>query len=213
VDKEAEPMNISFIDTITFDKQGLVPAVVQDVETKEVLMLAYMNKEALNQTIETRKATYFSRSRQELWEKGETSGNTQKVAGLSYDCDADTILLQVEQTGVACHTGEQSCFFNDVIASPRKEDILLELYSLIETRKEQQEDGSYTGYLFKSGIDKILKKVGEETSEVIIAAKNNDKQEIISETSDLVYHLLVLLADLNIEPSEIKKELTKRRKG
>jgi phosphoribosyl-AMP cyclohydrolase / phosphoribosyl-ATP pyrophosphohydrolase len=213
VDKEAEPMNISFIDTITFDKQGLVPAVVQDVETKEVLMLAYMNKEALNQTIETRKATYFSRSRQELWEKGETSGNTQKVAGLSYDCDADTILLQVEQTGVACHTGEESCFFNDVIAAPRKEDILLELYSLIETRKEQQEDGSYTGYLFKSGIDKILKKVGEETSEVIIAAKNNDKAEIISETSDLVYHLLVLLADLNIKPSEIKQELAKRRNG
>jgi phosphoribosyl-AMP cyclohydrolase / phosphoribosyl-ATP pyrophosphohydrolase len=206
-------MNINFIDTITFDEKGLVPAVVQDVETKDVLMLAYMNKEALKLTIETRKATYFSRSRQQLWEKGETSGNTQKIVGLTYDCDADTILLQVEQTGVACHTGEKSCFFNNVIAAPERENVLNELYSLIQKRKEDQEDGSYTAYLFKSGIDKILKKVGEESSEVIIAAKNNDKQEIISETSDLVYHLLVLLADLNIEPSEIKKELTKRRKG
>jgi phosphoribosyl-AMP cyclohydrolase / phosphoribosyl-ATP pyrophosphohydrolase len=206
-------MNSSFIDTITFDEKGLVPAVVQDVETKEVLMLAYMNKDALKQTIATRKATYFSRSRQQLWEKGETSGNTQKVVGLSYDCDADTILLQVEQTGVACHTGEQQCFFNNVIAAPKKEDIILELYSLIETQKEQQEDGSYTGYLFKSGIDKILKKVGEETSEVIIAAKNNDKNELINETSDLVYHLLVLLAKANISPTAIKSELAKRRKG
>jgi phosphoribosyl-AMP cyclohydrolase / phosphoribosyl-ATP pyrophosphohydrolase len=205
-------MDYSFIDSIVYDEKGLVPAVVQDVETKEVLMLAYMNKEALKQTIETRKATYFSRSRQQLWEKGETSGNAQKVVGLSYDCDADTILLQVEQTGVACHTGEKSCFFNNVITPPKREDILLELYSLIQKRKEDQEDGSYTTYLFKSGLDKILKKVGEESSEVIIAAKNNDKQEIISETSDLVYHLLVLLADLNIEPSEIKKELAKRRK-
>jgi phosphoribosyl-AMP cyclohydrolase / phosphoribosyl-ATP pyrophosphohydrolase len=205
-------MSSNFIDTIIFDEKGLVPAVVQDVETKEVLMLAYMNRDALNQTVKTRKATYFSRSRQELWEKGETSGNTQKVVGLTYDCDADAILLQVDQIGVACHTGEQSCFYNNVITAPERENVLNELFSLIKKRKEQQEDGSYTGYLFKSGIDKILKKVGEESSEVIIAAKNNDKQEVISETSDLVYHLLVLLAETNISPAEIKKELTKRRK-
>nr|WP_198949189.1 bifunctional phosphoribosyl-AMP cyclohydrolase/phosphoribosyl-ATP diphosphatase HisIE [Lottiidibacillus patelloidae] len=204
-------MDRNILERITFDDQGLVPAIVQDVKTKEVLMLAYMNNEAIMTTLETKRGVYYSRSRQELWVKGSTSGNTQHVVGLSYDCDGDTILLQVEQTGVACHTGEKSCFFTNVIQAPKKQDVINELYALIRERKESMTDGSYTSYLFESGLDKILKKIGEEASEVIIAAKNEDKDELIYESSDLVYHLLVLLVNTGISIEEIKKELEKRR--
>lgn len=203
------------IEEIQFNSDGLVPVVVQSVETKEVLMLAYMNKEALKLTIETKKATYYSRSRKSLWIKGETSGHTQRVCGLYYDCDQDTLLLKVEQKGVACHTGNMSCFYREVFEDDMKRNqdtgILDALYDIIKTRKANPVEGSYTTYLFTKGIDKILKKVGEETSEIIIGAKNNSKEETVYEISDLVYHLLVLMVNQGIDPSDIKKELEKRR--
>lgn len=200
------------IENIKFDENGLVPAIAQDINTKKVLMLAYMNKESIERTLEEKVAVYYSRSRGELWKKGETSGNIQNLKGMSYDCDGDSILLTVEQVGVACHTGEYSCFFNQVIAADDKEDILQSLYSLMKERKENPVEGSYTNYLFKEGIDKILKKVGEESAEVIIASKNNDKEEMIYEISDLVYHTLVLMVEQGVEIDDIKLELEKRKK-
>lgn len=207
-----------FIKSVKFDDKGLVPVVVQDVVSKDVLMLAYMNKEAIKRTLKDKVACYFSRSRQELWIKGETSGNTQKVVKMSYDCDVDTILLLVEQTGVACHTGNYSCFYRDLFDDTNKmefeveKSILKELYDLINERKNNPVEGSYTNYLFEKGIDKILKKVGEESSEVIIASKNTDKNELIYEISDLVYHTLVLMIEKDVKIDEIKKELLNRRK-
>lgn len=207
-----------FIKSIKFDDKGLVPAVVQDVVSKDVLMLAYMDKEAIKRTLKDKVACYFSKSRQELWIKGETSGNTQKVVKMSYDCDVDTILLLVEQTGVACHTGNYSCFYRDLFDDTDKmefgveKSILNELYGLINERKNNPVEGSYTNYLFDKGIDKILKKVGEESSEVIIASKNTDKSELIYEISDLVYHTLVLMIEKDVKIDEIKKELLNRRK-
>lgn len=209
-------MNINeILSKIKFDESGLVPAIAQDINTSEVLMLAYMDEDAITKTLEQGVVHYFSRSRQRLWKKGETSGNIQELKSFYYDCDQDTILVKVKQTGVACHTGEYSCFFNKVFEAEYIEennDILEELYLLIKDRKLNPIKDSYTCYLFEKGLDKILKKVGEETSEVIIAAKNDDRAEIVYEISDLVYHLLVLMVNESIEVAEIKAELNKRKK-
>lgn len=199
------------IQEIKFDDRGLVPAIAQDINTKEVLMLAYMDKLAIEKTLEEKIAHYYSRSRDKLWKKGETSGNIQIVKEFSYDCDADTILLKVEQVGVACHTGSYSCFFNNVLELQDESNILKSLYDIIEDRKNNPKEG-YTDYLFKKGLDKILKKVGEETSEVIIGAKNKNKEELIYEISDLVYHVLVLMVNEGVKMEDIKKELEKRRR-
>ncbi|MFA6877493.1 MAG: bifunctional phosphoribosyl-AMP cyclohydrolase/phosphoribosyl-ATP diphosphatase HisIE [Fusobacterium sp.] len=206
------------INEIKFDNKGLVPAIAQDVNTGKVLMLAYMNKEAVEKTLNEKIAHYYSKSRQELWKKGETSGNIQKIKGFYYDCDKDTILIKVEQVGVACHTGNYSCFFNEVLNEDNKEnfqnneDVLKELYLSITDRKNNPREGSYTNYLFREGIDKILKKVGEESAEVIIASKNESKEEMIYEISDLVYHVIVLMINQGVAIEDIKKELVKRRK-
>lgn len=206
-------MNFELVN-IKFDEKGLIPAIVQDLNTGKVLMLAYMNNEAIKLTLETKKTWFYSRSREKLWNKGETSGNYQMVKQLSYDCDGDTILLEVEPLGHSCHTGEESCFFNKVFDEnlDYDKDMLQKLYSRITDRRENPVEGSYTNYLFNKGVDKILKKVGEETSEVIIASKNNSKDEMIYEISDLVYHMLVLMIDRGVTISDIKKELGKRYK-
>jgi phosphoribosyl-ATP pyrophosphohydrolase/phosphoribosyl-AMP cyclohydrolase len=191
-----------------FGADGLIPAVVQDARTRELLTVAYMNQEALRLTLERRETYFWSRSRQQLWHKGETSGNSQKVTKVSLDCDTDAVLVEVEPAGPACHTGAYSCFG----VAPGLEGILRELYAVIEERKEKRPEGSYTTYLFNSGLDKILKKVGEESTETIVAAKNADPQRLVSETSDLLYHLLVLLVERGITLEEILRELTARRK-
>ncbi|WP_018591157.1 bifunctional phosphoribosyl-AMP cyclohydrolase/phosphoribosyl-ATP diphosphatase HisIE [Terrisporobacter glycolicus] len=205
-------IDLDFINTLKFDEKGLIPVVVQDVHTKEVLMLAYMNKESMKKTLTDKKATYFSRSREKLWTKGETSENTQQVVGFYYDCDKDTILLIVKQKGVACHTGNYSCFFNEIFCDKEvsKTELLQRLYKLIEDRKNNPKEGSYTNYLFDKGLDKILKKVGEESAEVIIGAKNENKNEMIYEISDLAYHVLVLMVNSNITIEDIKNELSGR---
>jgi len=208
------------LDKIKFNQDGLIPAIVQDVYTNEVLMLAYMNKESLQKTLTTGKTCFWSRSRQELWIKGDTSGHYQLVKEIFLDCDADTLLIKVEQTGgKACHTGERSCFHYALDAEGNlKKDlegglgILEKLSNLIEDRKINPPEKSYVAYLFEKGQDKILKKVGEEASEVIIASKNNSKEEIIYETADLFFHTLVLLKYHNLELKEIYQELGKRRK-
>lgn len=196
---------------ITYNNDGLVPVIVQDIYTKEVLMLAYMNEEAYTITKETKEMTYYSRSRQTLWKKGETSGNVQFLKELSYDCDEDTLLAKVEQVGPACHTGNKSCFYRQEITSDVvPNNILEDLFRVIQAKQETP-DGGYTNYLFDKGVDKILKKVGEETSEVIIASKNNN-EETVYEISDLFYHLFVLMVNQGIELSDIYKELASRRK-
>jgi phosphoribosyl-AMP cyclohydrolase / phosphoribosyl-ATP pyrophosphohydrolase len=202
------------ISDIRFDSYGLVTAVVQDVNTKEVLMVAYMNQKALDQTILTGQTWFFSRSRNQLWHKGETSGNFQSVKAIRYDCDGDALLIEVEPLGPACHTGEQSCFFRNIIQDKSTENVsvITRLFETVKERKANPKEGSYTNYLFDKGIDKILKKVGEETSEVIIAAKNDSKDELIYETADLVYHMTVLLVEKGINPQEIAAELKKRVK-
>ena len=203
------------IKDITFNLEGLIPVIVQSVETNEVLMLAYMNEEAISLTIQTKEATYYSRSRNALWVKGETSGHTQTVKGLFYDCDQDALLLKVLQKGVACHTGNQSCFYRNVFdesSGQSDNNTLNALYDIIKERRDHPVEGSYTTYLFTKGIDKILKKVGEETSEIIIGAKNNSKEETVYEISDLVYHMLVLMVNQGIEITDIRNELEKRRK-
>ena len=213
------------IDKIKFDEKGLIPAIVQE-ESGQVLMLAYMNEESLQKTIETGYTHFYSRSRQSLWKKGETSGNVQKVKALYYDCDGDTLLVKVHQTGVACHTGTYSCFsgrrLDDnnnlpaVIDNQSKEDlslVLYELYSVIKDRQRHPVEGSYTNYLFIKGQDKILKKVGEEAVETILASKNDDRDNIIYEMGDLWYHCLVLLAWHGIKPEDLFAELMNRRKG
>jgi len=196
------------LDNAKFGADGLIPAVIQDARTREVLTVAYMNKESLQLTLEKRETYFWSRSRQQLWHKGETSGNSQKVTKVSLDCDNDTVLVEVEPLGPACHTGSYSC----VGVEPELEGMLHELYSVIEERKEKRPDGSYTTYLFNSGLDKILKKVGEEATETIVAAKNADPQRFISETGDLLYHLLVLLVERGVTLDEISKELRGRKK-
>ncbi len=214
-------MNID-ISKLKFDDKGLIPAIVQDVKTEAVLMLAYMNKESLEKTVATGYTWFWSRSRQELWNKGQSSGNTQKVMSIHYDCDGDTLLVKVEQKGVACHEGNYSCFsyplWNCVLGKnlPVKTDtelpgVLAELYAVIQDKKIHGGEKSYTKYLFMSGQDKILKKVGEEATETIIASKNNSNQEVIYEMSDLWYHCLVLLAYHDITPNEMLSELGGRR--
>ena len=198
---------------VKFNSHGLVPAIAQDARTGKVLMQAYMNKEAYDLTLETGYAHYYSRSRQKLWKKGETSGNVQKIVRVSLDCDGDSVLLQVEQTGVACHTGEYSCFFNTVQEKERiaNSSLLYELYDVIADRKINPKEGSYTNYLFEKGIDKILKKVGEENAEVIIASKNPGTDELRYEAADLIYHLLVLMNEKGLSLTELFTELQSRR--
>lgn len=200
---------------IKYDEKGLVPAIIQDIETGSVLMLAYMNEESLNKTLETGKTWFFSRSRNKLWNKGETSGNFQTVEEIKYDCDGDTLLVLVKQQGPACHTGNKTCFFNTIKKAEIKkwdESVLESVAAVIKNRKENPIEGSYTNYLLTKGVDKICKKVGEESSEVIIAAKNNSREELTYEISDLVYHVLVLMEDRGVKIEDIKKELRKREK-
>lgn len=200
---------------IKYNEQGLVPAIVQDYLSGKVLMMAYMNQESLGLTLQTGCAHYYSRSRQTLWKKGETSGSIQHVKEITADCDGDCLLLKVEQVGNACHTGEASCFFNDIRTYEKSSSIgetLDALYQTIQDRKTNKKEGSYTNYLFEKGIDKILKKVGEEASEVIIGAKNNSKAELVYEICDLVYHLTVLMAYQGIGYEDITKELENRVK-
>jgi len=214
------------ISMIKFDEKGLVPAVVQE-ENGQVLMLAYMNKESLEKTIETGYTWYYSRSRQRLWNKGEESGNKQKVREISYDCDGDTLLIKVHQTGVACHTGTYTCFSGRklveekekglVVVEPEQETslatVLNDLYNVIQERQLNPVEGSYTNYLFEKGQDKILKKVGEEAVETVIASKNNKSEEVLYEMGDLWYHCLVLLAYHKLTPDQLLDELMSRRKG
>lgn len=210
-------------DSIKFDDKGLVPVVTQDYKTKEVLMVAYMNSEAFDKTIETGKVTYFSRSRNKLWLKGETSGHYQLVKSIKLDCDGDTILIEAEQIDAACHTGNKTCFYRTLSEGSWKEvtpennveelssQILQEVYDVIVDRTIHPKEGSYTNYLFTKGLDKILKKVGEETAEVIIAAKNKSKDEIRYEISDLMYHLMVLMVERGVTLDDIYGELKGRR--
>lgn len=196
-----------------FDASGLIPCIVQEINSNEVLMCAYMNEESLERTINEGVAWYYSRSRKSLWRKGETSGNIQIVKGMYCDCDADTLLLKVEQMGVACHTGNHTCFYRALMdESVFERNILFELHELIKDRKQNFIKGAYTSYLFESGIDKILKKIGEESSEIIIAAKNKDKRELVYEISDLVYHVLVMMVEKDITIEEIEGELVRRNK-
>ena len=201
---------------IKFDEKGLVPAIAQDVKTGQVLMLAYMNAESLQMTLDSGYATYFSRSRQQLWRKGETSGHTQRVLEMRYDCDGDALLLTVEQEGPACHTGEISCFHNPILTAdvddlPPTADVVQQVYDVICDRKEHPREGSYTNYLLDKGVEKICKKVGEEASETIIAAMKRSKPEVCYEAADLVYHLLVLLFEQGVTPDDLWAELARRR--
>jgi phosphoribosyl-ATP pyrophosphohydrolase/phosphoribosyl-AMP cyclohydrolase len=201
------------LNEIAFDDKGLVVAVTQDCKTNEVLMVAYMNKESIEITLKEKRACYFSRSRSCLWRKGDTSGNVQHVRGLYYDCDADAILLKVEQVGNACHTGAYSCFYNKLYEDRvTDQSIINKVYSQICNRRDNPQEGSYTNYLFDKGLDKILKKVGEETSEVIIGAKNKNKDELVYEMCDLIYHSLVLMVNEGVTIDDLKSELTKRHK-
>lgn len=216
-------MEDSLKNAIRFDDRGLVPVVTQDYATKEVLMVAYMNEEAFDKTIETGKVTYFSRSRNKLWLKGETSGHFQLVKDIKLDCDGDTILIEAEQIDAACHTGNKTCFYRTMRNGIWEENaesgvdkrpsarVLQEVYDVIVDRTIHPKEGSYTNYLFTKGLDKILKKVGEEAAEVIIAAKNKSKEEIRYEVSDLMYHLMVLLVERGLTLEDIYGELEGRR--
>jgi phosphoribosyl-ATP pyrophosphohydrolase/phosphoribosyl-AMP cyclohydrolase len=207
--------------SLRWDEQGLIPAIVQDAASKDVLMMAYMNADAYKLTVESGKAWFWSRSRQELWHKGATSGHTQKVQSMTYDCDGDTLLLQVIPSGPACHTGKQSCFFNPILGAADAQrnsrddtahrfEILSTLESVIAQRDAERPTGAYTTYLFEKGLDKILKKVGEETAEVIIAAKNIDNEELRYEASDLIFHLMVLLRNAKLPLDDVMQELDRR---
>jgi len=213
------------ISDLKFDRDGLIPAIVVDAESNDVLMLAYMNEQSLGISIDEGKTCFWSRSRGELWRKGETSGNVQHIVSIKTDCDKDTLLILVKKEGPACHTGVDSCFFESVFnaadnasASNRSASCqgdtfsLNTLYNIILDRKSSRKEGSYTTYLFEKGIDKILKKFGEESTEVIIAAKGNDKAEAIYELADLTYHAMVLMAQMGITPEDIKSELASRFK-
>lgn len=214
---------------LKFNAHGLIPAIIQDAQTREVLMMAFMNAESLDRTLDTGETWFWSRSRKQLWHKGETSGHVQKVKAMYYDCDADTILVLAEQTGAACHTGERTCFHNLLAGESEQSGaqtdaqsgalsgagagagVINEVYQVVMSRKAERPEGSYTTYLFDKGLDKILKKVGEETAEVIIGAKNRSREEVVYEVADLMYHLLVLLGEQEITPDEVYAELAKRR--
>ena len=199
------------IDKLKFDDRGLIPVIVIDYYTKEVLTLAYMNKESLEISLNEGKTCFYSRSRKELWRKGETSKNYQHIQSIKSDCDNDALIVEVIKDGPACHTGAESCFMNEIYEKENYKDFsVYKLYELIKGRKINMTEGSYTTYLFNSGIDKILKKIGEESSEVIIGAKNDSKEEIIYELADLFYHSLVLMVEKNITLNDIKDELAKR---
>jgi len=199
------------IDELKFDEKGLIPAVVTDCETKKVLTLAYMSRESLEISMREGKTCFWSRSRQELWRKGETSGNYQEIADITADCDRDALVVQVKKAGPACHLGNESCFVDKVYENEALKGFSLEsLYELIQGRKTEGKEGSYTSYLFEKGIDKILKKVGEESTEVIIAAKSGDKTEAIYEISDLLYHVTVMMVEMGIKNEDIMKELASR---
>lgn len=206
--------SIPFSEFVT-DSAGLVPCIAQDYKTGEVLMLAYMNEESYKKTIETGRMTYYSRSRQELWCKGDTSGHYQYVKSLKIDCDNDTILAEVKQVGAACHTGNRSCFYRELLnragdfVNPLT--VLTEDYDVIANRKAHPKEGSYTNYLFDKGIDKILKKCGEEATEIVIAAKNPNAEELKYEISDFLYHLMVLMVECGLDWNDIVKELANRR--
>ena len=199
------------IDKLKFDDRGLIPVIVIDYYTKEVLTLAYMNKESLEISLNEGKTCFYSRSRKELWRKGETSKNYQHIQSIKSDCDNDALIVEVIKDGPACHTGAESCFMNEIYEKENYKDFsVYKLYELIKGRKINMTESSYTTYLFNSGIDKILKKIGEESSEVIIGAKNDSKEEIIYELADLFYHSLVLMVEKNITLNDIKDELSKR---
>ena len=196
---------------LKFDANGLIPAIVQDHYTKEVLTLAYMNAESLAITIDEGRTCFFSRSRQQLWRKGETSGNVQHVVSITADCDKDALVVEVVKDGPACHTGAESCFFRPVYLSEELKAFSYEgLYRLLEERRDQRPEGSYTTYLFEKGLDKILKKVGEECTEVIIAAKAQDHRETVYEIADLAYHVMVLMVQAGISLEEVREELAGR---
>jgi len=212
-------LNPELAEAIRWNDDGLVPAVIQDAVSKEVLMLAYMNRESLRKTLETGETWFWSRSRGELWNKGATSGHKQKVKSIAYDCDGDALLVQVEQIGPACHTGRYTCFHNragesggDREREPKQDRfrVLNELESIIAKRYAERPEGTYTTYLFEKGLDKILKKVGEETAEVIIAAKNRDNGELRYETADLIFHMMVLLRERGLPLDEVLAELESR---
>jgi phosphoribosyl-ATP pyrophosphohydrolase/phosphoribosyl-AMP cyclohydrolase len=200
---------------VRFDERGLVPAIVQDARTREVLTLAYMNEESLRRTLSEGETWFWSRSRAELWHKGATSGNTQRVVDVRLDCDADALVVLVEPRGPACHTGAVSCFRSDEVESGAAGigDVLEEVYAVVEGRRRERPEGSYTTYLFEKGLNKILKKVGEEAAETIIAAKDEDAAALTAETADLVYHLLVLMVERGLTLEALAGELARRRGG
>ena len=198
------------IEELKFDEKGLIPAIVVDDETGKVLTLAYMNRESLAISMEKKLTCFWSRSRQELWLKGETSGNYQHIVSITADCDGDALEVRVKKDGPACHTGEESCFHNLVLGENKEKFKLEGLYQLLQSRKRELPEGSYTTYLFQKGLDKILKKVGEESTEVIIAGKAEDKAETIYEIADLAYHVLVLMVQMGISVEDIRFELASR---
>jgi len=215
-------MKIS-IENVKFDEHGLIPAIVQDARTQRVLTLAYMNAESLGKTLETGETWFWSRSRARLWHKGETSGNNQRVVDMQLDCDADAVNVLVVPNGPACHTGAESCFHNEIqdadqfdisreLRAANLGEVLQGLYALVKSRKKDRPQGSYTTYLFDQGLDKILKKVGEESAETIIAAKNDDLGSLVKESSDLLYHLVVLLAEREVSLEDVSDELASRGK-
>ncbi len=199
------------IDSLKFDANGLIPVAVQDYFTKQVLTLAYMNREALEISMKEGRTCFYSRSRQTLWRKGETSGNTQEIVTIRADCDADALVVEVVKAGPACHTGAESCFFNELYQSESHPDFSVEaLYRLLEGRKTNPKEGSYTTYLFQKGIDKILKKVGEECTEVIVAGKGGERDETVFEIADLAYHVMVLMVEMGITPADVFAQLASR---
>lgn len=199
------------IDELKFDENGLIPAIVVDAHSKKVLTLAYMNRESLEISIKKELTCFYSRSRKELWLKGETSGNYQHIVSITADCDNDALTVAVEKDGPACHLGNDTCFTNPVFQSDNRSEFSMDrLYSLLEGRKENMPEGSYTTYLFQKGIDKILKKVGEESTEVIIAGKDNDKKETVYEIADLAYHIMVMMVEMGISVDDVRRELASR---
>lgn len=204
------------LENLKFNQDGLIPVITQNYYTGKILMQAYVNKEAIEETLKSGYATYFSRSRNALWKKGETSGNYQKIMDIKVDCDEDSIIYLVVEEGPACHTGEESCFYRNLNlekdSKPVPFEILHKLYEKIQERKEAMPEGSYVASLFKKGSDKIIQKVGEEAVETVIALKNKNKDEIVYETSDLLFHLLIALVDAGVKLSDIEEELLKRYK-